>query len=200
MIDDHVLLRNGVAKMINEFPGFEVCLQANNGKEFIELIKTQLAPEIVLLDINMPIMSGYETAAWISKNLPRTKMLVLSMIDTEYVYLRMLRLGARGFMYKDSHPEQFHQALIELRDKGIYMNVPAQNEGNPPVDPAILTAKETGFLRLVCSEMTYREIASQMHISYRTADSYRDTLFDKLGVTTRVGLVLYAIKNGIVMI
>lgn len=149
MIDDHVLLRNGVAKMINEFPGFEVCLQANNGKEFIELIKTQLAPEIVLLDINMPIMSGYETAAWISKNLPRTKMLVLSMIDTEYVYLRMLRLGARGFMYKDSHPEQFHQALIELRDKGIYMNVPAQNEGNPPVDPAILTAKETEFLRLV---------------------------------------------------
>lgn len=200
MIDDHVLLRNGVAKMINEFPGFEVCLQANNGKEFIELIKTQLAPEIVLLDINMPIMSGYETAAWISKNLPRTKMLVLSMIDTEYVYLRMLRLGARGFMYKDSHPEQFHQALIELRDKGIYMNVPAQNEGNPPVDLAILTAKETEFLRLVCSEMTYREIASQMHISYRTADSYRDTLFDKLGVTTRVGLVLYAIKNGIVMI
>jgi len=213
MIDDHVLLRNGLAKIINEFNGFEVSLQANNGKEFIELISTRKKPDIVLLDVNMPVMNGYETAKWIHSHLPGTKMLVLSMLDADYVFIRMLRLGARGFMIKDSHPEQFYQALVQLRDQGYYMNEnfsprmaqrlkndPGQTSSISPLDPPKLSDKELEFLKLACTEMTYREIADALGVSIRTVDSYRDVLFDKLGVSTRVGLVLYAIKNGIVMI
>lgn len=197
MIDDHKLLRNGLAKIINEFDGFEVTIQASNGKEFIEQIATRRKPDIVLLDINMPVMNGYETAKWISSHLPGTKMLVLSMLDMDYAFIRMLRLGARGYLIKDSHPDQFYQALIQLRDKGFYIN--ESKKGNSAIDLPKLTDKEIEFLQLACTEMTYREIAHEMNISYRTADSYRDVLFTKLDVNSRVGLVLYAIKSGIVM-
>jgi DNA-binding NarL/FixJ family response regulator len=213
MIDDHILLRNGLAKIINEFDGFEVTLQANNGKEFIDLISTRRKPDIVLLDVNMPVMNGYETAKWIHSHLPGTKMLVLSMLDADYVFIRMLRLGARGFMIKDSHPDQFYQALVQIRDKGYYMNEvlsprmtqrikkdPAESTAGSPFDPPKLSEKEIEFLKLACTELTYREIAETLGVSIRTVDSYRDVLFDKLDVSTRVGLVLYAIKNGIVMI
>ncbi|WP_290798092.1 response regulator transcription factor [Flavihumibacter sp. UBA7668] len=213
MIDDHNLLRNGLAKIINEFDGFEVSIQANNGREFIDLMSTRKKPDIVLLDINMPVMNGYETAKWINSHLPGTKMLVLSMLDTDYAFIRMIRLGARGFMIKDSHPEQFYRALVQLRDEGFYMNeilTPrmanrlkadhSQDTGITQDGQPNLSAKEIEFLKLACTEMTYREIAAAMGISIRTVDSYRDVLFDKLAVTTRIGLVLYAIKNGIVMI
>jgi two-component system invasion response regulator UvrY len=196
LIDDHKLLRNGLAKLINEFEGFEVSLEAGNGREFIEQLSPTRKPDIVLLDVNMPVMDGYETAKWIQKHLPDTKMLVLTMLEMDYVFIRMLRLGARGYLIKDSHPDQFYDALVQLRDKGYYINAdksaPGANESPQ------LTDKESEFLRLTCTEMTYREIAQEMNISSRTADSYRDVLFDKLGVNSRVGLVLYAVKTGIV--
>ncbi|MFD2527642.1 response regulator [Flavihumibacter stibioxidans] len=213
MIDDHNLLRSGLANIINEFNGFEVTLQAVNGRDFIEKMQTHEPPDIVLLDINMTVMNGYETAAWIRENLPQVKILVLSMLDTDYAFIRMLKLGARGFMIKDSHPDQFYRALVEIRDNGIYMNEilspkmahRLNKDYSQTIDAAPnliprLSDKEIEFLKLVCSEMTYREIAMEMGISHRTADGYRDTLFNKLGVCTRVGLVLYSIKNGIVMV
>ena len=214
MIDDHNLLRSGLANIINRFPGFEVVLQAVGGRDFIEKIqKTQETVDIVLLDIHMTGMNGYDTAAWIRENLPEVKILVLSMLDSDYAFIRMLNLGARGFMIKDSHPDQFFKALTDIRDRGIYMNeilspkmadrlnrdyTQTIDEAPEKVPP--LTEKETIFLRLVCTEMTYREIAAEMAVSPRTADGYRDTLFHKLGVSTRVGMVMYAIKNGIVMV
>lgn len=213
MIDDHNLLRNGLADIINEFPGFEVVLQAVNGRDFIEKIQQYEPPDIVLLDINMTGMNGYDTASWIRENLPQVKTLVLSMLDTDYAFIRMLKLGARGFMIKDSHPDQFYKALVDIRDKGIYMNEilspKMANRLNKDYSQTIdaapeqiprLSEREYEFLRLVCSEMTYREIAAEMGMSARAADGYRDTLFHKLGVSTRVGMVLYAIKYGIVVV
>lgn len=213
MIDDHNLLRNGLANIINAFDGFRVTLQASNGREFIEKLDSHEVPDIVLLDINMSVMNGYETAAWIRTHLPQVKVLVLSMLDTDYAFIRMLKLGARGFLIKDSHPDQFFKALVEIRDKGIYMNEilsprmaadRLKKDYSQVIDAAPdplsrLTEKEIEFLRLACTEMTYREIAGAMGISHRTVDGYRDTLFTKLGVCTRVGLVLYSIKNGIVL-
>lgn len=116
-------------------------------------------------------------------------------------------------MIKDSHPDQFYQALVQIRDQGYYMNDSfsprmaqrlkndtgqANNISHP--EPPKLSDKELEFLKLACTEMTYREIADALGVSIRTVDSYRDVLFDKLEVSTRVGLVLYSIKNGIVMI
>jgi DNA-binding NarL/FixJ family response regulator len=211
LVDDHELLRSGLASMINSFDGFKVLMEAGNGKEFIEALKSHKAPSIVLLDINMPHMDGFETAEWIKANLPDTRVLVLSMLENDIAIIRMLKNGARGYLLKDSKPKVFKQALENIRDTGYFINELVSDklmhyisnedsylgEGSPLNN---LTENETIFLQWICSDKTYKEIAEEMHISPRTVDTYRDNLFKKLDIKTRVGLAIFAIKHGIVSI
>jgi DNA-binding NarL/FixJ family response regulator len=210
LVDDHILLRNSLAVLINSFDGFKVLLEADNGKDFIEQIKGKKEPEIILLDITMPLMNGYETAKWCRVNLPCTKILVLSMMDNDTSIITMLKYGAKGYLLKDSKPPVLKTALLQIRDAGFYINdlVSSRmlNYVNNHADvendldslSVCLTDRELVFLRYACSEKTYREIAAEMFVSVRTVEGYRDALFDKLGITSRVGLAIYAIKNGIV--
>ncbi len=208
LVDDHTLLRNGLASIVKTFEGYSVLLEADNGKDFIEQLKTSAAPDIVLLDINMPEMNGIETAIWIKKNLPFAKILVLSVMDTDSVIISMLKHGARGYILKDSKPAIFKQALDNIRDSGFYMNELVSNkmlnyvtndEDNATKAHLIsqLTDNEITFLQLSCTEMTYKEIAEKMKVSPRTIDGYRDHLLKKLNVQSRVGLVIFAIKYGL---
>lgn len=207
LVDDHSLLRGSLASLINSFEGYTVAFEADNGKEFINLLQTHTAPDIVLLDITMPEMNGFETAAWVKKFLPNTKVLVLSMMDNETAIISMLKNGARGYILKDSKPTVFKQALNDIRDKGFFMNELVSNKmlnyvtsGEPGHDPGIiaqLSQNEITFLIHSCSEMTYKEIAAEMGLSSRTVEGYRDDLFKKLDVNSRVGLALFAVKNGL---
>jgi DNA-binding NarL/FixJ family response regulator len=206
LVDDHILLRNGLAALINSFNGYEVSFEADHGKDFINMVSNHGSPDIVLLDINMPEMNGFQTAEWIKEHLPATKILVLSMMDNETSIISMLKSGAGGYILKDSKPSIFRQALDDIRDKGFYMNELVTHKmlnyvkgGEQNTDAAIiarLSEKELTFLKLACTEKTYKEIASEMNLSPRTVEGYRDDLFAKLGVMSRVGLVLFAIKNG----
>ena len=166
-----------------------------------------MEPNIVLLDINMPVMDGYATAAWIKTNYPEIKVLALSMYDDEEAIIKMLKNGARGYILKDSHPSELKAAIESLASKGFYysemvtgrlMRTIMDENGKAGEDG--LSERESEFLKLAATEMTYKEIAEQMHLSPRTIDGYRDALFEKLSIKSRVGLVLYAIKNGIVKI
>ena len=161
-----------------------------------------------LLDITMPEMNGFETAAWIKQNKPSIKILVLSMMDNDEVVISMLKAGARGYILKDSKPTVFKQALDNIRDTGFFMNELVSNkmlnyvthEGSKGKEMsviALLTEKELCFLQYACSEMTYKEIAIAMQASPRTVEGYRDDLLKKLNLQTRVGLVMFAIKNGL---
>ncbi|MET0392233.1 MAG: response regulator transcription factor [Chitinophagaceae bacterium] len=207
LIDDHTLLRSGLASLINSFNGYHVSFEADHGKEFIAMLDIYGPPDIVLLDITMPEMNGYETAAWIKKNVPSIKILVLSMSDSETSIITMIKAGAGGYILKDSKPAVFRQALDDIRDKGIFMNDLVSNkmlsyvkgeEKNKDVDIlSRLSEKELAFLKLACTEKTYKEIGSEMNLSPRTVEGYRDELFEKLKVSSRVGLVLFAIKNGL---
>ncbi|MBU7578280.1 MAG: response regulator transcription factor [Flavihumibacter sp.] len=209
LVDDHILLRNSLSGLINSFEDFEVILEADNGQDFIEKLKTAADPDIILLDITMPKMNGYETAEWIRKELPLAKVLILSMMDADSAIIQMLKLGAKGYILKDSKPSIFKQALISVRDQGFYMNdlvtgkmVHFINNLNSlkkeeQVVNVHLTDRELCFLKLACSEDSYKEIAEKMFVSVRTVESYRDAIFEKIGVNTRIGLVLYSIKNGI---
>lgn len=211
LVDDHALLRSGLATLINSFEEYKVLIEADNGKDFIQQVQPRHAPDIILLDITMPVMNGYETAEWIRMNLPNTKMIVLSMMDNDTAIIRMLRAGARGYILKDSKPAVFRQALNAVRDVGFYtndlvssrmwhyMNAASGITGNYDL-LSIITERELAFLKLACTEKTYREIADEMCVSPRTIDSYRDSLFEKLHVSSRVGLVLFCIKNGIVLV
>jgi DNA-binding NarL/FixJ family response regulator len=208
LVDDHTLLRRGLAALIDTFDGYKVLFEANNGEDFIQQIKPGMPPDIVLLDISMPGMNGYETAKWIRQNLPETKVLVLSFMENNSAIIRMLKLGARGYILKDSDPRICNQALNSIRDSGFFLNelvsnrvVQCMTNGKEVQDIlSILTDRELQFLKLACTEMTYKQIAVEMGVSPRTVDSYRDALFHKLGVSSRIGLVIFAIRNGIVKV
>jgi DNA-binding NarL/FixJ family response regulator len=208
IVDDHILLRNGLANLIRGLETYAVLFEANNGKDFIKQLQPRLLPDIVLLDINMPEMDGYETALWLKRNYPGIKILALSMYDNENSIIRMMKSGAKGYILKDIDPKEFRRALDSLMRKGFSYSelitgklihaVSQLEEPDAPKGPAPINARETEFLKFVCTEMTYKEIAEKMFLSARTIDGYRDALFEKLNVKSRVGLVLYAIKNNIV--
>lgn len=209
LVDDHILLRNGLANLLSDL-GYTIGLEANNGDDFIEQLHTAPAPDIVLLDINMPKKDGYETAQWLKKNKPQVKVLALSMYDDEYAIIKMLKNGARGYILKDAEPAELKRALNAVLTRGFYHSelvtgvlihsINQDEENNAPTNVTGLSAREIEFLKLVCSEMTYKEIADKLFVSPRTVDGYRDDLFEKLGVKSRVGLVLFAIRSGIVKI
>ena len=211
VVDDHVLLRNGLCNLIRDLDNYAVLFEASNGKEFISQLKPKFLPDIVLLDINMPVMDGFETALWLKRHHPDIKVLALSMYDNEVSIIRMMKNGAKGYILKDIDPGEFRQALDSLMKKGFYYSelitgklIHAVNQLDEPEyslkNLVNLNEREIEFLKMACTEMTYKEIADRMYLSPRTIDGYRDNLFEKLNAKTRVGLVMYAIKNGIVSV
>lgn len=204
--DDHGLLRTALARLVNSFDEYTVIYEASNGKELKTKVQQNVIPDIAMLDVNMPEMDGFETAHWLNKNYPQIKILALSMLSDEKTIIKMFRVGAKGYLLKNTSPEELKEALGTLIDKNFYLSdyVSEKLVSGLNVDAGaeekeiILNEKEREFLRLVCSELSYKEIAAQMFLSTRTVDDYRASLFNRLKVHSRVGLVMYAIKNGIV--
>lgn len=212
LVDDHVLLRNGLSVIIGGFEDFSVLFEANNGSHFIEQLDPQNLPDIVLLDVTMPIMNGFETAEWIYHNHPSIKIMVLSMLNDERTVIRMLKFGALGYMTKDTDPKELNRALNELYHKGIYFNQllcfnlvnSVKNGLEEPQDEyqifLNLPEREKEFLKLLPTDLTLKEIAAKMNLSPRTIDGYRDNLFEKVKVNNRVGLVLFALRNNLIQL
>jgi two-component system invasion response regulator UvrY len=204
--DDHSLLRNALARLISSFENYQVVFEADNGKDVKEKLSKHVIPDIILLDVNMPESDGYETARWIYKNYPQVKVLALSMFSDEGTIIRMLRLGAKGYIMKNADPEELKLALDSVLKKDFYLSEyisgkiisGLHKDIDMPEEPISLNEKEREFLRWVCTELTYKDIAAKMFVSPRTVDDYRNSLFEKLKVKTRIGLVLYAIRNGLV--
>jgi DNA-binding NarL/FixJ family response regulator len=209
LADDHILLRNGLADHLSGI-GYDVLFQADHGQDLIRQLQPARLPDIVLMDINMPKMDGYETTAWLRANHPSVHVLALSMYDDENAIIRMVKSGARGYILKDTEPAELQQALTAVYQKGFYHSelvsgklIHSINHLDSPDHPSLrdlfsLSDRELEFLKLACTEMTYKEIADQMHLSPRTIDGYRDALFEKLELKSRVGLVLFAVKNGVI--
>jgi two-component system invasion response regulator UvrY len=207
IIDDHILLRTALARLVNGFEGYTVLFEADNGKDLRAQIMQHHIPDIVLLDVNMPEMDGFETTQWLHKNYPHIKVLVLSMLSDEKTIIKMFRLGAKGYLLKNTDHEELKKALDSVMNKNVYLSEyvsdklvsglhkDADKEESKPV---MLNDKEREFLRWTCTELSYKEIAEKMFLSPRTIDDYRQTLFGKLKVHSRVGLVMYTIKNGLV--
>ncbi|HEY4155979.1 MAG TPA: response regulator transcription factor, partial [Puia sp.] len=171
-----------------------------------QLLPGQL-PDIVLLDIHMPVMDGYATAAWIRANHPEIRVMALSTMDSDMAIIKMIHQGARGYILKDADPKELQLAFNEIVDKGYYYNeiltrkvMQSIHQGNTESGNGFpkLTDRELEFLQHACSEKNYQQIAREMFLSERTVDGYRESLFKKCNVSNRVGLVLYAIKNQLV--
>jgi len=211
LVDDHTLLRNGLANLLQDLE-YEVVFQADNGQQFIDNLETHKAPQVVLMDINMPVMDGYETTLWLKKNHPDIRVLALSMYDDENAIIRMLKSGAKGYILKDSDPSELRTAIHALVTKGFYHSdlvtgtlIHTLNHLDDPENSAVkevmgLNERELELLKWICTELTFKEIAEKMNLSPRTIDGYRDGLLEKLECKSRVGLVVFAIKNGIVVV
>lgn len=207
LVDDHILLRDALINVINNFSNCEITIRAANGVDLIEQLQTCSVPDIIILDLNMPLMDGYETSCWLKHHYPQISILVLSMFDSEVTLIRLLQLGVKAFLKKDTHPNELKHAIKSITTDGYYYpqtvsgklaNIFHNPEKGVYTQPVVLTESEIIFLRLTTSELTYKEIAKEMFMSPRTIDNYRDLLFDKLKIKSRVGLAMYAIKNGIV--
>jgi two-component system, NarL family, invasion response regulator UvrY len=208
LIDDHILLRNALATLINNFNDCRVVIQASNGKELIDHISKGNIPDIVVLDLNMPEMDGLETAKWLQEKYPATHVLMLTMYDSELALIRLLQAGVKGFLKKDIHPSELHFALQSVMQSGYYYSHTAtgrlmnlfkkKSDNSTSLEKNLLSENEIRFLQLASTEMTYKEIALDMQLSPRAVDNLRDILFEKLNVKSRVGLVMYATKHGVV--
>ncbi|MCD9018475.1 response regulator transcription factor [Parachryseolinea silvisoli] len=200
IVDDHALFAQALKTLINTFDKYHVLYHVKNGEELIEKLKSpENIPDICLLDINMPVMNGIETMQWLTRHKPQIKGLALSMDDEEATVIRMLRAGAHGYLLKDINPTVLQDAFRDVLEKGFYYSDKITNTVLSSLHRAeeeiVLKDREIEFLKLVCSEKTYKEIAADMFLSPKTIDGYREALFEKLQIKSRVGLVIYAIKN-----
>ena len=208
LADDHILLRDALSTLINGFDDYQVVGSVSNGNQLIQAIKDGHLPNLVLLDLNMPDMDGFETAKWLNQNYPDIQILILTMYDSEIALIRLLQCGVKGFLKKDIHPSELRFALKSVADGGYYYSQQTTGklaslfqrsaDSQQLVEKAMLSEKELEFLRLASTDLTYKEIAAQLKLTPRAIDGYRDALFDKLDVKSRVGLAIYAVKNGIV--
>ncbi len=209
IVDDHQLVAKAISGLIQKLEHYDVMYEVESGKDLMKYFKLKMVPDIVLLDINMPDMDGYETALWLKNNYPEVKVLALSMYDKEEAIVGMLRNGARGYLLKGCRPAELKEALDAIDKKGFYYTEYVTDRLiknlNPekilnPVEQLGLNAREIQFIEHACSELTYNEIADKMCVSPRTVDGYREQVFQKMGVKTRVGVVMEAIKLGLVKV
>jgi DNA-binding NarL/FixJ family response regulator len=215
--DDHVLFRNGVAKLIEAYAGNsgDYCntVEAASGDELLdslEKLPDPDRPDVILVDLNMPRMDGFQTIPRLRQLYPDIRILVLTMRDDDDAILRSLRLGACGYLTKDIEKEELKEAIDSCLEKGYYysghlakrlvdsvVTEPGKLQEINPAD-VVLSPRELEFIRLACTDLTYHEIAVKMYLSPRTVDGYRNNLFAKLHVVSRVSLAMWAIRHGIV--
>ncbi len=204
IVDDHTLMAEALRDLVNLFEDFQVLYQCGNGLELQEKMHyNKTIPEIIMLDVSMPIMDGYETAKWLTETHPDILILVLSVSDDESTVLQMIKNGAKGYMLKNTNPTELKHALNQMLTSGFYYPNWASKIVFDSLNPLkevpvfnLFSDREKEFLTLTITELSYKEIADQMCVSPRTVDGYRDNLFEKLKVKTRVGLAVYALKHG----
>ncbi|MBL7951134.1 MAG: response regulator transcription factor [Flavobacteriales bacterium] len=208
MIDDHTLFRTVLADMLNDTPRFDVVLQAANGREYVQAVRTGIQISVAVVDLNMPVMDGYETIAWIRANTPGTRPLVLTYDLAEDAMVRAMRAGACGFLRKDTSKAAFLDALQQVAFVGHYHQpsgeatpegLRAEREDQRDHVLKQLSERELEFIDLACEEAehTNDQIADLMQVHRRTLDGFRESVYAKCGVKTRAGLVLFAYKWGL---
>ncbi len=204
VVDDHKLIANGICLLIDSLDEFSVSYDVRNGNELISLLKDKKnIPDLILLDINMPVMNGFETMEWIKQHHPEIPVMALSINNDDESVLRMLRLGVKGYLPKDCDADELAAAMKAILERGFYYsdlvnqklmnNLRGEERGND--NNVVLKERELEFLQWACSDLTYAQIADKMCLSPKTVDHYREALFEKFDVKSRVGLVLFAIRN-----
>jgi two-component system invasion response regulator UvrY len=209
LVDDHDSFRRILVEMINRIvPNFTVTIEASNGKEFIAKLQTTENsdhPDLVIMDINMPIMNGFETANWLHSNFPNIKVVALSMNNDESSVIRMINFGVAGYIHKNIDGPDLISAMESVLKTGAYFNdhitpgdINSLSKENPVKQTwNTLSEKEQAFVKLCCTELNYTDIAIEMEASFREIDLFKENVFGKFEVKGRIGMVLMAVKYGL---
>jgi DNA-binding NarL/FixJ family response regulator len=206
--DDHQIFRQGLKLVLADDTNLNLLGEAANGNELLNLLE-DLSPDVVIVDLKMPEMDGFEATKEIRKKFPAMKILILTMFEEEHFILHMLEAGANGYLLKNANPEEIQQAIHsvyetnhyfnELVSKAMLKNLVQKNVASPTFkNTASLNEKEISILKLICQELTSTEIGEKVFLSARTVEGIRAGMMEKIGVRNIAGLVMYAAKNGIV--
>lgn len=208
--DDHKIFREGLKFTLEDYAQLNLIIEATNGKDLIAQIINH-KPDVILMDIKMPEMDGMQAITHIHQHFPDIKILVLSMHNEDKYILNAMRLGASGYLLKNAEPEEILDAIVNVHTKGFYFNddlsVTMAKEllginfmHRLHEKDARLNEREIEVLKLICEEYCNTEIADKLFLSVRTVEGYRTRLFEKVGSKNIAGLVIYAVKSGIITI
>ena len=202
--DDHKLFRKGIIALLEDFDFIGEIWEASNGAELIDLLaKIKTPPDVILLDLRMPVMDGVETHKKISKLYPEIKVIILTMEDDEQFILHLISEGVNGYLLKNADPDEMEKAILNVVEKGYYFSENISTlvlqslkrmEKTDAIFNPDFTERELLVLELICREYSNSEIAEEMNISIRTAEGYRQKLLDKSGAKNIAGLVVLALK------
>jgi DNA-binding NarL/FixJ family response regulator len=202
IVDDHKLFRDGLKFILSESGIAEVVAEASNGKEFLGML-ARIKPDLVLMDINMPVMNGIDSSKQALEIYPDLNILVLSMYGDEEYYNTMIDIGVKGFLLKDADTSELKAAILKILEGGTYfsqqllLNIINSRQVHETIK---LTRREKEILVLICQGYSNNKISEKLHISSRTVERHRAELLDKTQSANSISLVIYAIKNGLVKI
>jgi DNA-binding NarL/FixJ family response regulator len=213
IIDDHTLFSEGLKKLLEQLSDVEVVFEAINGKDLQEKLKnSKNAIDIALMDTQMPIMDGYEATTWLQENFPTIKVIALSIKNDKQSIVKMIHHGASGYILKESTLREVHAAITTIFEKGFWSDISvdpnlfSNKQYEQPIQKKSTTSdkkfspRELEFIQYAASDLAYKQIADKMGISFTTVENYRASCFEKVNIASRVGLVIYAIKNNIIQI
>lgn len=210
LIDDHVIVRNGLKSLIEKLGDYSVVFEADNGQQVLDAWPLEPLPDLIVMDISMPVLDGIETMQQLTTLGCNIPVLILTLNEDEHGIIKLFRLGIRGYLTKNISAAEMKQALEDVFRTGYYHNhflsFTLKNQGlansKTEQDKVLLqlTAREKEFLKLVCheNEYTYGQVADLMNVHVRTVDGYRESVFDKFGIKSKTGLVLFVIKHRLI--
>jgi DNA-binding NarL/FixJ family response regulator len=209
LVDDHPIVRNGFKALIEKMGAYIVKQQFDNGQELIDALPFTDNPDLIIMDLTMPVMDGAETVRELKKRSIATPVLILTLETSEKTIIELFRTGIRGYLPKSCTADVLKKAIDDILGTGYYHNemlmkalTTEQHEVKDEKGRVQqhLTDREKLFLQLVCNEqeLTYEQIADQMGVSRRTVDGYRESIFEKFSIKSKTGLVLFAIKYGLI--
>lgn len=206
--DDHKIFRKGVILSLRPFTNLKFVQEAENGDDLLQGIPVS-EPDVILMDLRMPLKDGIETTKMLSKQYPHIHVIVLSMYEDEKFVYHLMENGAHGYLLKNAEPQEIRRAVMEVQEKGYYLNnfvnriLLKRSHAKQKVVPTLnneitLNDKERDVLKFICMEFTAQEIAQKMSISPRTVEAVKDRLMERFGSKNTAGLVFFAVKNNLV--
>lgn len=206
--DDHKIFRKGVILSLRPYNNIKFVQEAENGQQLIDGL-TASQPDVILMDLRMPLKDGIETTKYIAKTYPTIYILALTMFEDERFVSHMMEIGANGYLLKSAEPQEIKQAIVEVCTKGYYLNnfvnrillkkSHAKNRSIPNLNnETTITDRERDVIKYICMEFTAQEIAQKLEVSPRTVEAIKDRLMERFGAKNTAGLVFFAVRNNLI--